>query len=389
MPHITHSGVSQELAGAGIGAEHGGVRNLTTWLWAVALATGVIACALPSSAQPGPAAGSAATKRLKVGISPFEPFVFQDGEPRGFSIDLWRRVSDKLRLDFELVPHAGVTEKLAHLESGVIDVAIGGVTLTREREQVIDFTHAVHESGLTILVRVDDDLDIWDKLGLAVTSSKMGIILGFLLLIVLAGHLVWLAERGADAFSDSYNPGVFEGMYWAIVTASTVGYGDKAPVKWPGRALAALLIIISLPMFALFTAELTSALTVKQIESRIRGPEDLHNVRVGVLTGTASAVWVAQRGLASRRYEKIVGAYAGLAGDEVDAIVYDAPSLMYYAQTAGRGQVRAVGGTFAPQDLGMAVRQGSPLRERINQAILALKQEGEIARLKAEWFGAS
>lgn len=381
------------MAGAGNGAEHGRVRALTNWKCAAWLGLVLGLAAVPATAGPAGAvdgtAPPASPSGLKVGVSPFEPFVFQEGEPRGFSIDVWQRVAEKLRLDYELVPHAGVTEKLAHLESGVIDVAIGGITLTRAREQVVDFTHAVHESGLTILVRTDDDLDIWDKLGLAVTSSKLGIILGFLLLIIVAGHLVWLAERGADAFSDSYNPGVFEGMYWAIVTASTVGYGDKAPVKWPGRALAALLIIISLPMFALFTAELTSALTVREIESHIRGPEDLHNVRVGVLTGTASATWVSQRGLSSRRYERIADAYAGLAGDEIDAIVYDAPSLMYYAQTAGRGTVRAVGGTFAPQDLGMAVRQGSALRERINQAVLDLKQEGEIARLKAEWFGGS
>ena len=37
----------------------------------------------------------------------------------------------------------------------------------------------------------------------------------------------------------------------------------------------------------------------------------------------------------------------------------------------------------------VAVREGSALRERINRALLELKQEGEASRLKAEWFGAT
>ena len=52
----------------------------------------------------------------------------------------------------------------------------------------------------------------------------------------------------AGAVDDRYGPGVFEGIYWAVVTASTVGYGDKAPVRPLGRVLAMLVIIISLPM---------------------------------------------------------------------------------------------------------------------------------------------
>jgi ABC-type amino acid transport substrate-binding protein len=354
-------------------------------MFARSLLGSLLACllwAVPVAAQP-----DAAAESVRVGISPFEPFVFVDAEPRGFSIDLWKRVAEKLRLDYSFVAHDGVTEKLARLESGAIDVAIGGITLTRAREEVIDFLHPVHGSGLSILVRADDDGGYLVRIAEAL-ASRLGIILGFLLLLVVAGHLIWIAERGANMFSDSYNPGVLEGMYWAIVTASTVGYGDKAPVKWPGRALAALLIIISLPMFALFTAELTSALTVREIKTRIQGIEDLHRARTGVLGGTSSAAWVAGRGLSSRRYDTIDDAYRGLVAGEVDALVYDAPNLMYYAQTEGRGVVQTVGGTFAPQDLGMAVRQGSDLRERIDRALLELQEEGELARLKADWFGA-
>jgi ABC-type amino acid transport substrate-binding protein len=346
-------------------------------------------CCLVFVALPA-AAEEPATPALRVGISPFEPFVILGGEqPRGYSIDLFKRVAEKLRVDVKWVEHGSVSEKLARLESAATDVAIGGITLTREREEIVDFTHPSYEAGLSILIRAEDEGGVFARLWLAVTHSKISIILGFLLLIVVAGHLIWLAERGADAFNDKYNPGVLEGMYWAIVTASTVGYGDKAPVRWPGRGLAALLIIISLPMFALFTAELASALTINDIQGSIQGPEDLSTVRTGVLGGTASATWAAQRGLSTRRFDKIDDAYRALSANEIDAVVYDAPSLLHYAQTRGRGVVRTVGGVFQPQNLGMAVREGSRLREQINRALLELMAEGEVARLKADWFGRS
>lgn len=45
--------------------------------------------------------------------------------------------------------------------------------------------------------------------------------------------------------------------------------------------------------------------------------------------------------------------------------------------------------TSVPQDLGLAVREGSPLRERLNRAILSLTENGQINRLHVKWFGES
>ena len=146
---------------------------------------------------------------------------------------------------------------------------------------------------------------------------------------------MWIAERGKDAFSDNYFPGVFEGMYWAIVTASTVGYGDKAPMKWAGRVLAMVVIIAALPMFALFTAEVASSFALQEIRGYIEGPDDLHRHRVGVVEGTTSAEYVANMGIKVRYYKNIETAYEDLQDRYIEAVVYDAPNLNYYARPQG------------------------------------------------------
>lgn len=354
------------------------------WQFILQVVAGLMV-ALPAAAQ-----DEAPQAKLRVGISPFAPFVMTDASkpPRGYSIDLWERTAAELGMAFEYVEAKGVAEKLDALQRGETDVAIGGISMTAEREARVDFTLPSFDSGLGILVRADElKTSIWDVVGALFSASKTGIAIGFLLLIVIAGHLVWFAERGEDAFHDNYIPGVFEGMYWAIVTASTVGYGDKAPVKWAGRAIAALVIIIALPMFAFFTAELASAFTVHELSTRIDGPEDLVNRRVGVLRGTTSAMRAADMRLPIQQWDRIEDLYASLNEGTIDAIIYDAPALQYYAQTTGRGKVAMVASVFAPANLGMAVQQGSLLRERINQALLKLSENGVTETIRVRWMG--
>jgi ABC-type amino acid transport substrate-binding protein len=68
-------------------------------------------------------------------------------------------------------------------------------------------------------------------------------------------------------------------------------------------------------------------------------------------------------------------------------VVYDAPNLLYYANGEGRGKATVVGKIFKSQDYGLAMPEGSPLREKINRAILKLIESGEMERIKRKWFG--
>ena len=326
---------------------------------------------------------------LRVGINAFWPLVFLDEkEPRGYSVDLWKKIAGELKIPFEFVSFAGVGDKLNALAEGQIHVAVGGVTVTAKRERIFDFTHPTLEAGLSILVRDDTSIDLGERLKRIFTKTRVSILAGFLLLIVVAGHLMWWAERGRESFSDKYAQGVSEGMYWALVTASTVGYGDKVPSKQKGRLLAMVVIVFSLPLFALFTAELTSAMTLQEIQSSpIRSPRDLLHHRVGVIRTTEGATWGRRRDLELRQYEDIKDAYQGLLNREVDALVYDAPTLLYLSQNEGSGKVHVVGEPFVRQGLGIAVPDGDALRERINRALLDLEESGELAQISAKWFG--
>ncbi|HVE77663.1 MAG TPA: ion transporter [Gemmatimonadaceae bacterium] len=75
-------------------------------------------------------------------------------------------------------------------------------------------------------------------------------------LVVLIGTLMYVIEGEAHGFTS-----IPISMYWAIVTLTTVGYGDLAPVTAVGKALASLVMILGFGIIAVPTGIVTVELT--------------------------------------------------------------------------------------------------------------------------------
>jgi voltage-gated potassium channel len=69
-----------------------------------------------------------------------------------------------------------------------------------------------------------------------------------LTIVVIAGALMYQIEGGAHGFTS-----IPAGMYWAVVTVTTVGYGDIAPQTILGRMLASVLMIVGYGIIAVPT----------------------------------------------------------------------------------------------------------------------------------------
>ena len=93
-------------------------------------------------------------------------------------------------------------------------------------------------------------------------------LLSFLMFVLLVGssaiYLFESAETGGDI------DGFFEGIYWALVTLSTVGYGDITPHTLEGRLVTMVLIISGLGVLSFFTSIIVSAFQEKLGEVRDR-----------------------------------------------------------------------------------------------------------------------
>jgi ABC-type amino acid transport substrate-binding protein len=211
---------------------------------------------------------------------------------------------------------------------------------------------------------------------------------GLLTLLLLVGWIVWLVER-------RHNPGQFAhgwrglgaGLWWSAVTMTTVGYGDKAPETLAGRTLAIIWMFASVALISGFTAAIASSLTIGELESRIQGPDDLTGKRVGTVAASTSDTWLADRQIAARHQPTIADAVRALARGELDAVVYDAPILMYLAQTKTGGAVRVLPRLLEHQDYAFALRSGSALREPLNQELLRQLAEPAWDAIRVRYLG--
>ena len=329
-------------------------------------------------------------KRLQVAVKVFEPLVFkgEDGVFSGFSIDLWRQIARVHGFEYEYVEVETVVDQLNLVERRQADIAIAGISITSEREENVDFSYSYFDGGLQIMTRVNSGLVATDFLAALLSPALLEIFLFFGLMILVAAHLIWLTERNHNPdFPRGYLPGISEAIWWSAVTVTTVGYGDRTPRGCVGRMAGLVWMFAGLFLIANFTASVTSVITLQQLNSSIETVDDLRTHSVTTVTGSTAADYLMRQRIGYHGVESIDDAYELLHEGRVDAVVYDSPALLYYAETIGYGEVQVVGNVFNREKYGIALPVNSPYREIVNITILAMLEDGTYDALYARWFG--
>ena len=336
-------------------------------LWLVmplVLGVGTALAAEPD--QPGQRRG------LVVGTTLVEPFVIKskEGAYRGLAMDLWDLVARDLGLEYKVV-ELDLADLMNAVQAGTVDVAVGPITVTSAREKVMDFSHPFFHTGLALAVP-DHMVEDWRETIRHLFSNRPMMVLAVVLVgLVLMGALVWLAERRANRsqFGDGVR-GVGDSLWWAAQTLSSVGYGDKTPITLPGRVLAFVWMMASMVLVSLFTAVITTALTVNHLNQVVRNVQDLVSVRVGTVADSTSEVYLAKHRVDFTRFSEPRDGIKALNQGAVDAFVFDAPMLQYIVKHELSEGVRVLSKTFDPQDYAFALPNRSPWRKDINAALL-------------------
>ena len=91
------------------------------------------------------------------------------------------------------------------------------------------------------------------RAALIASVRKIIIFLGTVLMLVLiVGALMYLIEGEEHGFTN-----IPKSIYWAIVTMTTVGYGDVTPQTVPGKVLASMVMIMGYEIIAVPTGSVT------------------------------------------------------------------------------------------------------------------------------------
>lgn len=327
-----------------------------------------------------------------VGILPAPPFAMKDddGNWEGIAVDLWRHVAQDLGLRCEFREMA-IPDLLAGLRQGTL-LAVLTATASADQEAVLDFSHPYYSSGLAIAVSATASSGNWfEPLGNVVSAGTARITSVLVGLVFIVAILVWLCERHANPEHFSPRPlrGIADGLWWAAVTLTTVGYGDKAPRTRAGRVIGVIWMFAAVILIALFTAQVTSSLTVTSLGGRVRGPTDLAHVKVGAIQDSQAQSMLRSRfGVHATGYPGFRQGLEALARGDITAFVGAEPVLRYEIAHNFPGSLAVVGEPFLRIDYVFALPLGSPIRKQVNRGILSYIETDEWRDLLRLYLGA-
>ena len=333
----------------------------------------VLVFAGPCRAEIAENADASLQRELVIGTKQAPPFAMKsaDGTWQGISVDLWRRVADQLHLHYRFAEEPDVRGLIDGIAAGKFDVAVAALTVTAGRERILDFTQPFYATGLGIAVPIGGEAS-W--LPIIHTLTSFGFAQAILVLIGLAlavGFLVWLFERRHNEdFGGGLAKGLSSGVWWSTVAMTQRSTGSFGPQTPLGRIVAIVWMIASIVTIAVFTASITSVLTIKHLQGTVHGVSDLSTVRVGALAGTSTEDTLSDMRITYHRFATLQDGLAALRAHKLDAFVYDKPLLAWGIQQGFSSSITLVDATFEPQEYAFALPTNSQLRKTLDVAIL-------------------
>lgn len=333
-----------------------------------------------------PAAGAAGTITAATVTRP--PFsLAEGGRETGFSMELLEALAARLDWTVTIRRHDAFSDMLADAESGRADLAIANISITSARETRMDFSQPIFESGLQLMVPASDVRapSIWR----AVFSRDLGIAVGAAFLLLFGGGMMmWALERRAQPYFDRpLKEAWFPSFWWALNLVVNGGFEERVPRTPIGRIFGVILVVSSLFIVSVFVAKITAVMTVEAITGSVNSVNDLYGERVGTIAGSTAAGFLDRREIDYRAFDGLDPLLRAFEAGAVRVVVFDAPVLSYYAAHEGSVFGQMAGPVFLKENYGIALPAGSPLREDVNRALLALREDGTYDAIRRRWFG--
>ena len=226
--------------------------------------------------------------------------------------------------------------------------------------------------------------------------------------VLLVGHIIWVLERwtNQNVFRPFYGEGVMDGLWWAMVTQTTVGYGDKAPVTGQGKIFAIFWMLFGLIMFGVFSGQVADFIDGEVASNRIQNAASLAGFSVGVLEKTRFLNLQTKFGFSPKFCAELDECLIALKTDEVQALLVPRADAISHFRTRQFGDslstisqemcgapFRLSGKPVPQEDLlqarpavrvcafGKSVHSADYLTEAFNSKIEVMHNDGSLASI--------
>lgn len=340
----------------------------------------------------------------------------------GYCVDLIRELSQIRSFKYELrvlegesPSHGTRNEKgewnglIRELIDGKADISVADLTITYERESVVDFTMPFMSLGIGILVKKPTKaspklfefmLPLAPEVWIYLITAFVGVTL-FLFMVARFSPYEWQnphpCETEAEELSNDFT---MKNTLWFTIGCLMQQGCDIMPGALSTRVMAAAWWFFILILVSSYTANLAAFLTVERMDNPIQSADDLAKqtkVLYGCLKSGSTRAFFQRSNyttyarmwsfMESRRAETLLdsnskGVERVKKGDF--AFLMESTTIEYTVER--NCDLSQVGSLLDQKGYGIATQQDSPYRAVLSEAILTLQEKGVLHRLKDRWW---
>lgn len=337
----------------------------------------------------------------------------------GYSIDLIKELAEKLGFDFTFRNGGndyGTFNKTTNITTGFLkelveghaDLAITDLTITSERQEVIDFSIPFMNLGIAILYikpkKAEPALfsfmdpfskEVWLYLGIAY--------LGVSLCLFVLGRLS--PSEWDNPYPCIEEPEELENQFtinnslWFATGALLQQGSEIAPKALSTRTISSIWWFFTLIMVSSYTANLAAFLTIENPTSSINSVKDLADNKDEVQYGAKKSgstrnffltseepIYIAMNEYMAKN-SKMLYETNQMGVDRVDedyAFLMESTTIEYHIQR--KCNLKKIGDALDEKGYGIAMPKNWPYRDKFSNALLELQEQGVLARLKNKWW---
>ncbi|XP_034489043.1 glutamate receptor ionotropic, kainate 2, partial [Drosophila innubila] len=337
----------------------------------------------------------------------------------GYGVDLIKELAEKLGFDY-IFRNGGndygsfnkttnlTTGYLKEIVEGRADLAISDLTITSEREEVIDFSIPFMNLGIAILYitpkkaepKIFSFMDpfspeVWAYLGIAY--------LGVSLCLFVLGRLS--PAEWDNPYPCIEEPEELENQFtinnslWFATGALLQQGSEIAPKALSTRTISAIWWFFTLIMVSSYTANLAAFLTIENPTSSIDSVKDLadnvDDVQYGAKKSGSTRnffltseepIYIKMNEYMTRNAKNLPESnQMGVEMvNEKYAFLMESTSIEYH--TVRQCNLKKIGDALDEKGYGIAMPKNWPYRDKFNNALLELQEQGVLARLKNKWW---
>ncbi|KAM3257609.1 hypothetical protein ACQJBY_049741 [Aegilops geniculata] len=341
-------------------------------------------------------------KNLTIGmpVKPgFEEFVrFENGKATGFCVDVFEAVVKELSYDVprhyeqfgdgEGSSNGTYDELVYEVYLKRYDAVVGDITILANRSSYVDFTLPYTESGVRMLVPVQDrrQKTAWTFLRPLTADLWLGTGAFF----VFTGFVVWSIEHRINQdFRGSPGSQIGSVFYFSF---STLVFAHREQIlNNLSRIAIVVWLFVVLIVQQSYTASLSSILTVEQLQPTVTNLEEV--VRNGGNVGYLNDSFLP--GLLKRlkideskmiAFDSPVEYDEALSSGKVAVIVDEIPYLKVFLSKYCQ-KYTMVGPTYKFDGFGYAFPRGSPLTPDISRGILKFASDDRMVKMQKDLYG--